>query len=290
MPWVESLSDICAKYNVTAQDTPVTRRLTALLHEDYETERRENPHDPGLFVTHVGKCEQQVYYQLAGIDPTDPLTSDSLMNFRVGHAVEEAVSELLELGGILIRETRTQIPYDDEEVRGRIDFMVWFPDSHEIWELKSIASKAMTYMLKHGEDGRPEYKQQLNLYLHASQQGLITVKVPGVHPDPSAIVLDTGKGLYTTLSPRFTKGHVVYVVKDATVDQPLFFDFEVEYDQFRAESDLMRLVKLKKDADQGIDPGIPPEYMDEFQKKKKVPFFPCAKYCQWRKKCWGDAA
>jgi len=290
MPWVESLSDICAKYNVTAHDTPVTRRLISLLHEDYERQEQENPREPGLHVSHAGKCQQQVFYDVTGAEKTNPLTADSLINFKVGRSVEEVIADLLEQGGVLIRETVVSIPAEGEIVTGHIDVLVWFPDTNEIWELKSIASKAMSYLLKKGEEGRPDARQQLNLYMHASRQGLVKVRVPGLIADPTAIVQDTGKGLYTTLWPRFKKGHLVYVIKDATVDEPTMFDFELAYDEWLEKADLLRMAAIKKDADQGIDPGIPPEYMDEFQKKKKVPYFPCSKYCQYREHCCGTMA
>ena len=288
MPWVESLAEICDKYGITADDTPVTRRLHGLLHADYERREAESDREPGLHVSHAGKCQQAVFYGITDAEKTDPLKSDSLLNFKVGRAVEEVIAELLEDGGILVRENVVSIPCEGETVTGHIDILVWFPDTHEIWELKSIASKAMSWLLKKGEEGRPDARQQLNLYMYASQKGLVKVRVPGVVTDPSAIVQDTGKGLWTTCWPRFDKGHLVYVIKDATVDQPNLFDFELTYDAWLAEVDLLKMVKIKIDADQGVDPGIPAEYMDEFNKKGKVPFFPCSKYCQHRRLCWGN--
>lgn len=229
----------------------------ALLNENSQKERvaskgtdlKENPH-----VSDAGKCPRQVYFSLRNIPKTEPLTTDSLVNFGVGHAVEEWLTKALEVQGAgVIREARIEIPVDGTVVSGRVDFLVTLPEFHSIVELKSINSRSMGFTLRKQEPGKDDHRRQLNLYLHAAAQEQ----------------LEGGP---------FDKGYLIYVVKDATKGEPPLHAFEVAYNKNIAEADLLWLARLKKQADAKSDPGIPTGYT-----KSK---YPC-NYCGWQSYCHG---
>jgi CRISPR/Cas system-associated exonuclease Cas4 (RecB family) len=179
-----------------------------------------NPH-----ISDAGKCPRQVTYSLRNIEPSDPMTEDSLTNFLVGHAVEDAWAKILVAAGAeIVREERVSIPAVATVVTGRKDFGVKLLWRESVVELKSINSRAMAFMLKSGERGKPDHRRQLNLYLRAS-------------------------GL--------SVGHLVYLVKDATKGEPILHAWEVEYDAERADADIAALVLADEIAKRGELAPIP---------------------------------
>lgn len=219
--------------------------------EEKGTTKKLNP-----YVTDVGKCERAVVKSLRNDPESDPLTTDSLINFGVGHAVEDWLTRILEVqGATVLREVRLEIPLEGVSVpvSGRADFLVTIPEAKLLIELKTTSSRAMGYMIRNGHQGRDEHRRQLNLYLHASHLGII-----GDEP--------------------FETGLLVYVVKDGVKGEPVAHAFDITYDAFTASTDLLLLGQLARQADRGEIPQIPDGY-----KKNK---FPCG-YCAFRKACWG---
>lgn len=205
-------------------------------------------HNP--FVSDAGKCFRQVVYSLMNAEMTNPPTEDALMNFLVGHCVEEAWAEILTAAGAeYVREERVRIPAGDTFVTGRKDFtsgtLLRWRDA--ITELKSTNSRAMGWMLKKGEHGKDEHRRQLNLYLY--------------HDDLPA-------------------GYLVYLVKDTTKGEPILHAFRVEIDREQAENDIATMTEADKLAKRGELPPIPEEYA-------KRPNFPCS-YCSWSTQCLSD--
>ena len=217
---------------------------------------KQNP-----FVSDAGKCPRKIYFSLIGEPETNPPDNDSLINFAVGNAVEEAFAYLIEpLGGEVIREVRVEIPVRDTVVTGRADFLVSLPQFRSLIEMKSINSRAMKWMLKNGEAGKEDHKRQLNLYLHASDLSLLTVDSPeGQRP------------MY------FDKGYLVYVVKDATKGEPPVHAFELEYSRRRALGDIEEMSAVAAMAKNNEIPEIPSGYT-----RNK---YPCS-YCPYKERCW----
>jgi hypothetical protein len=226
-------------------------------HEKEQAERaaqgkalKLNPH-----ISDVRKCLRKVVYSLMNKEGA-PFTTDSLMNFMVGHAVEEAMASICAMrGATLLREVRVEIPAGNTVVSGRVDFLLELNEengSRAILELKSTSSRAMSMMLKNGEKGKDEHRGQLNLYIHASQKGL--------------------------LPQKYDHGYLVYIVKDAIKGEPVAHAWRVNYDEHAALNDLAGLAGAKACADGGLLPNIPSEYG-----RTK---FPCS-YCDFRNLCWG---
>lgn len=234
--------------------------LDQLIHEAF---KKSNPH-----VTDAGKCDRKVYLSLVGQEPTNPLTVDSMVNFGVGHAVEEWLAQVLAEQGITVyREVRVEIPIHDTVVTGRIDFA--FVASGRLIELKTISSRAMAAMLRTGEAGRDEHRRQINLYKYSSEYGTLT---SGGVP----------------LQGEFNELFLIYITKDATAREPSINAWRVEYDPAQALEDLNHLAELHGLAKRGMDPGIPHEYLKNFHTSKTHdPGWQCrGAYCQFAAHCW----
>ena len=226
----------------------LTRGLIALDEQKKAARIAEKGTDKKLnpYVSDAGKCIRQTTYSLMNVEPSEPMTPDSLMNFLVGHAVEEAWAQILiAQGAEHVREERVSIKAGSTVVTGRKDFsgvlLAW---GGSIVELKSTNSRAMGWMLKKGEKGKADHRRQLNLYLHA--EGL-------------------------------ERGYLVYCVKDATKGEPIIHAFLVEYDKGEANNDLLALGLADTMAKKGALPKIPEGFTQNS--------FPCT-YCSYRTTCW----
>jgi CRISPR/Cas system-associated exonuclease Cas4 (RecB family) len=226
----------------------LTRGLFALNEQKMAERIREkgtaNKLNP--YISDAGRCIRQVTYSLMNVKPSDPFTDDSLMNFLVGHAVEEAWAEILTAAGAeFVREERVEIPAGSTRVTGRKDFdgirLLWHG---AIVELKSTSSRSMSWTLKKGEQGKEDHRRQLNLYLYASGTPF---------------------------------GYLVYLVKDATRGEPILHAYLVELDEAQARNDLQAMASAHELAKASKLPAIP-----EGNKKST---FPCS-YCVYRKLCW----
>lgn len=233
-----------------------TEELRAILHDglfalndkkreiriaERGTADKKNPH-----ISDAGKCPRAVVYSLMNAEPSDPFTADSLMNFLVGSAVEEAWAAILTAAGAeFIREEHVSIPSGDTVITGRKDFdgirLLWHGS---VIELKSTNSRSMGWMLKKQEQGKPEHRRQLNLYLF----------------DKNA-----------------ESGYLVYLVKDATKGEPILHAWKVELDRAQAEDDIDALARCHEEARSGSLPQIP--------EGNKQSAYPCS-YCNFRTKCW----
>lgn len=144
-------------------------------NEARDEERAEQKKDqkPNTYFTDAGKCERAIFFRLTGEEVTNPLTADSLMNFKIGHAVEDAVGEVLSwaTGGQILREVSTEFEVNGHRISGRADFLITVPESRVLIELKKTSSRALGWMVKNGQPGRDEHRKQANLYVHASQLG-----------------------------------------------------------------------------------------------------------------------
>jgi CRISPR/Cas system-associated exonuclease Cas4 (RecB family) len=198
------------------------------------------------YISDAGRCIRQVTFSLMNIEPSEPYTEDALMNFLVGHAVEEAWAQvLIGAGATFVREERVEIPIDGTKVTGRKDFdgirLLW---QSSIVELKSTNSRSMAWTLKRGDQGKPDHRRQLNLYLHAS---------------------------------RMEVGYLVYLVKDATKGEPILHAWAVDYDEEQALADLEAMAMANALAQIQRPPAIP--------EGMKQSAYPCS-YCSYRTHCW----
>jgi len=202
------------------------------------------------YVSDAGRCIRQVTYSLLNIEPSDPFTEDSLMNFLVGHSVEEAWAQILTAAGAeYVREESVLIEFGNTVVSGRKDFdgirLLWLGS---IVELKSINSRSMAFTLRRNEPGKPDHRRQLNLYL------------------------------YENTTPT---GYLVYLVKDATKGEPILHAWRVDLDAGQAEADLLALAAADEMAKSNRVPPIP----DGMKQNK----WPCS-YCQYQTICWLEAS
>lgn len=210
------------------------------------------------YVTDAGKCQRAVGYSLRNEPKSKPDSVDSLIAFGIGHATEDMAAEAFELAGCAVsREVRIAIPTKPLPVTGRIDFLIEIPSLIDAMiELKTTNSRAMHLMVEKGELGRAEHRRQLNLYLHASQLGL--VKIEGQQR-------------------KWDRGFLTYCVKDSTRGESSILTWEQEYDQEQALSDLAALSIVAEASKLGILPAIP------FEKSQ---WWPCH-YCPYEDTCWG---
>lgn len=270
MTWYDDLGKVTAEFaeqvGYDPSKTPVARRVAELLDSWHKKREEEHPREPGLHVSMAGQCQRKTFFSLTDEPETNPISTDSHLNFFYGRVAEDALGELLSQGGELVREHTVEIPYRDTSVVGHIDHCIVFPDSKEVWEGKSIGSRQIGRLLKNFEAGRKEARDQLTLYLHASH-----------HPDVEMPFKD------------YDHAHLVYAIKDPIVDQPMIFSFEVDYDPFLAERLLADLYETEQHAKRGTDPGRPLEYDQQFINKRKIPYYPCQKWCEYRDRCWADA-
>lgn len=222
-------------------------------HPDGKT----NPH-----VTDSGKCPRQVFFSLTGVEATEKLTTDSLINFGVGSAVEEWLGDVLNEAGLdFVREVRVEIEHKGTLITGRIDFC--FLSSGRLIELKTTSSRAMGFMLRNQEQGRTEHRLQAMLYLHASRFGKVLVNGEQVNID---------------------EAYLAYITKDATKGEPAVNAWHVPYDETIVGEALDYLASIDAAAKAGRKPSIPIEFIQRW-KDKGNPGFPCS-YCSFKQHCW----
>ena len=116
----------------------------------------------------------------------------------------------------------------------------------------------MGAMLRYGENGKADHRKQANIYLHASQLGL--------------------------LPHKYDHAYLVYCVKDATRREPPLHAFRVDYDKGAAEADIKSLAMIAKMAEKGKDPGIPSPFLQHLAEKKNLPWQ--CQYCSWKGVCF----
>lgn len=266
----EHLSSIAHKHG-TGEATSAVRSLLELgMVKKLEQEKaqraaegkdkREYP-----YVSEAGKCARQVYFALTNEPKTEALTLDSYVTLRMGNKAEEIYMELLEAAGVtILAQERVELDGNGEKVVGKLDLLIEVPehvrklipglDEREIWELKTKSSRALGWLLKRGgPDAEDAYVKQIRAYVHAGETG----KAP---------------------KPTKARGRLVYTATGATKGEPLFHAWFVEADSQAVENDLIALGQAMKDARDGLDPGIPPEFSN-------CPNFPC-NYCDWRSLCF----
>jgi len=259
-PPVQHLGEIVSQLGTGKGTKAIVDLIETQLHQEQaeEQDRRkaEGKGGPRLYVTDVGRCPASVWNRLMEVPETQPLTTDSLVNFRVGHAVEEAFMSLVGVEGVVCREIPLTLRAGDAIVYGRADFMLL---NNVLVELKSISSRSMGWTLKREENGRPEHNSQANLYLRASQEGTLGDETMGAFP-----LLDLA--------------YLVYVVKDSTKGEPVVHAFEVPYSPRKAMEDLEFFAGIWWDFERGVQPICDCE--KRFNKKGPLycawgPSFPC---------------
>lgn len=229
------------------------------LHANRAEEQREwaKTHPDGKIAAHISdadKCARQVVYSIQGVPETNPPGTDSLMNFALGKAAEEAFASQLERHGVkLVREVRVVIPWGAAKITGRADFLLFIPDLNVIVELKSTTTRQLSMILKEG--GRTEHRKQLMLYLLAGKMGLL--EPWGITPE------------------MCESGVLVYFVKDATRNRPNRFFLDVEFDWDEINTTMNELERLTLSA------GTVPPRPSGFAYDK----FPCA-WCSYQDGCW----
>lgn len=229
---------------------------------DKGTDKKTNP-----YVTDAQSCPRKVWFTLKNVPETEPLTTQSLINFGLGHSAEEFAASIFERfpDAKVQREIRIEIPVGSTCVSGRIDFLIELPAFDSMVELKTTSSLSMKYTLQglakgERQDSHEKYRSQLNLYLHASHLGLVGERA-------------------------YDQGYLVYLIKDAKKGQEPIQAFKIAYDKGAAEADLRQLALLKEMADRDQDPGIPVAYLQHYSQKKKL-IWNC-QYCPFMSLCWG---
>lgn len=256
------LGDVIARHGPIAGATAIGD----LLRKGLELEQAQRAEEKGpkrnVWATDLGKCEREIYFSLTGEPETNPLTPETLINFKVGNSVEDAMAELLAsaTGGQVVRQLRYELQHRTTTVSGRLDLAVLIPEARSIVEVKSLSSRWMGYMVKNRLEGDPRHRKQLNWYLHASHEVDPTLEGETFKTEP------------------FELGYLLYLVKDATKGERPDHTFVVPYNEAVALQDLEWQHLQQERADRGEDPGIPPGF-----RRSKVP---CS-YCSFAKRCWG---
>lgn len=234
-----------------------------------------------MYLSDGVECLRQIVWARQNREVTNPPDIYSLMNFQVGHAVQEAVARVLtHLGGELIEEHHIDVEVDGSHVTGRSDFLLDIPRSvleslnlggaelpeHNLIEIKATGEAAMVAMLGRGEEGKDGHRRQLNRYTHASRLGLMGDR-------------------------KYEGGWLTYFVPLLPKGQPNFFPFWVPYNPALATGDLDYLAHADRMATAGEDPGIPPEFLQAYENSKKSPkmppVWPC-QYCPFLETCWEE--
>ena len=202
-----------------------------------------NPH-----VSDAGKCPRAVWYSLRNIPESEPLTTDSIIRFQIGHMYEDWLAGILEVQGIgHAREQRVEIPIEGTVITGRRDFDTgaMVDNEDEIWEIKSTNARSLGFLLKEGKP-RESNVHQLNLYMEAKER---------------------------------ESGTLIYFATGSTKGEPLMQAWTVEYDARMAEADKEALALLNYAAKEGKAVDRP--------EGTKWSTFPCS-YCSYKTTCWRD--
>lgn len=224
-----------------------------------EREEWKQAHPDGktsAYISDAGRCEKQVWYGINDWPVTNPPGVDSLMNFALGHAAEEAFSDQLSRFGLkLVREVRVEIPWGHVTISGRTDFLLVAEELNCIAELKSTSQRQMYAVSKSG--GRDENKDQLLLYLLAGKLDLL--QEYGITPE------------------MCEEGVLAYLVKDATKGKRNRWFYDVPFDWHQAQ-EVMDSLALVTDL---AKLPTPPARPDGFSRDK----FPCG-WCDYQEGCW----
>lgn len=238
--------------NGTAVILPLIVAGLAKLREQEQADRAEarggaekrNPH-----ISDAGKCPRRNVLSLMNVAETEPLDTDSLLRFTLGHAFEEAVGKILTAyqGATFIREERVEIATGDTIITGRQDFgaVRLSLDEDTTLELKSSNARAVGFLVKSGSPNE-DHISQLNLYLHGTKKKV---------------------------------GYLVYLVAGSTKGEPVLHAWRVDYDQARAERDIYALSEQALQAKASIVPPIPSGYTRTT--------YPCS-YCSYKSRCHGS--
>lgn len=252
-------------------------KLGRVAYEEKRIEERGTLDQETMYLSQAGdECQRQMVKKRANHPVTDPPDIYSLMNFKVGDAVQRAVTDVLaNLGGEIIEEHHVSIEHGEMTATGRSDLLIDIPrdvveklgydpgrvDEHNLIEVKATGESAMVSMIGNGEAGKKGHRSQINQYVHASKLGLMPYE--------------------------YDRAWLVYFVPLQAKGQPNIFPFEIGYSPALATSDLDWLEAAEKLAQKGEVPPIPPEYMAQYEAKKKVPVWPCG-YCAFERDCWGE--
>lgn len=257
----QHLADVVRKNGPAAG----SRFISTLLETGLELERQKEQEQRAAagktvnpYFTMTEKCVRQSFFTLTEEPPSNPLDVNSLTNFKVGHAIEEAFGSIIAWasGGDLRREISMEFEVDGIRISGRLDFALPLLEENILIELKATNRFAIKKMLETGEMGRSAHRGQLNMYLHAAAEGK----------------LDEAFGRPV----RFDLAYLVYIVQGATKGEPVCHAFPVEYNRQKAEGDLVYLAQLGKMAKAGEDPGIPTGFTKSYWE---------CRYCSYTDRC-----
>lgn len=233
---------------------------TGLLAEVLVLENASKPDRKELHVSDLGRCPRQVSYRLLGVKESDPTTVDSLVNFAVGTGVEDRIIDLLEKHKAVTkvhRQVDFEIYHNNHTIYGHADLLLELEGFDELYEIKTINSRAMGWMLKRGENGKVDHRKQNAGYLYASH-------FPNSPVKPKKV------------------GKILYIVKDATKGEPPMWEATVDLaDELDGiTEDMNVLAQVERDAENGTLQPIPDG--------NKFGEYPC-NYCAWQHTCHGYA-
>lgn len=91
-------------------------------------------------------CDRQALYAKCQMPPSEPLESKTLRVFGVGHALHEILQRAVEEAELGTTYTELTLEDLELEIKGTLDQLIEIgPDHWELWEYKSIKSKAFKY-------------------------------------------------------------------------------------------------------------------------------------------------
>lgn len=236
-------------------------KIGTLLYDVLKAKEDAKPPRLELHVSDTGRCPRQIGLRLTNTPKSNPPTFDSLMNFLIGNAIEDAVATALKehpLVSNVYQNLEFKIYHNNHVIHGHSDILIELADGHILVECKSINSRAMTYLLKKGTNGKDDHRLQTTGYLYGSH-----------FPD-------------SPIPPRDT-ATIAYIVKDPTKNEPNVFEADLlmntGLDELIAEYD--KLCEVERMAERGQVAEIPEGY--------SFSGYPCT-YCDWQKHCHGYEA
>jgi len=139
-----------------------------LLSQDLKIKQEERVTKPRdyFYASNVGKAFLDVYLELKGTEPTNPMDERQLRTFMVGHIFEDYIAQFLPKDIKVEREKSVIFqPENSLSIHGRVDFII---DGIPV-ELKTVNSRSFWYNAK-GDGGFKPYEHhlmQLMIYMLA---------------------------------------------------------------------------------------------------------------------------
>ena len=216
------------------------------------------------WASEVGRCDRQVGYRLLGIEKTDPMDPQDLMNFWIGNRVQELIQDaaVAKYGRQFRAEVPwhwpADVPYEDAEVHGRADGLLVDGGGNpcEVWEFKRVH----------------RYVFELATGKRMAADG----SEPGPKPED---VRQAALSAYALGAPVV---RVIYVRTDANKGEDRMAEWRIDLEPQTTIADLEHMTTILGMAHDRILPAR--MFEGETIEKPASKRWPCG-YCGWQQHC-----